>query len=489
MKLCDVVKNIEHTGDSDDWVRRIEYNSHKACPGDLFVCLPGGQRDGHDYAPQAYENGCRLFLCQRKLDLPEDAVQVITPDTRAALAVISADFYEHPADRLHLIGVTGTKGKTTTALLIAAVLNAAGKNCAYIGSNGVIINGKRTETVNTTPESRDLHHYFNMMTGAGVRYAVLEVSSQALAHHRVDGISFEIVVFTNLSEDHIGPGEHPNFEDYRDSKRRLFTSHNAKYAVYNVDDPAWEYMLEDFSGERISFGIRNQADYIAYDLARYRTSTTLGVAFYCSRGGRSEHVQLMSPGVFSVYNGLAAIAVCELFEVSRDFAAGVLEKTPVQGRFEVVPGIPGRTFIIDYAHNGLSLTSALKTLREYSPNHLICVFGSIGGRTKGRRRELAEAASALADYCIITSDNPDFESPEDIVNDIASYMVPESSYECIIDRREAIFRAVEMTEEGDIVLFAGKGHETFQLVCGKKQPFIEREIVLEACQEFSPRPL
>ena len=486
MKLHDVLQNIEYTGGSDDRVRRIEYNSRKACPGDLFVCLTGGQRDGHDYAQQAYENGCRMFLCEHALDLPTDAVQAITADTRAALAVISADFYGHPADRLRLIGVTGTKGNTTTALLIAAVLNAAGKNCAYIGSNGVIINGHRTETVNTTPESRDLHHYFNMMTCASVRYAVLEVSSQALAHHRVDGIRFEAVVFTNLSKDHIGPGEHPDFADYQESKRRLFTSYGAKYAVYNADDPAWEYMLEDFAGKQISYGIQQAADYNAFDLARYRTSTALGVAFYCHKGNRTEHVQLLSPGIFSVYNGLAALAVCELFQISRDFAASVLEKTPVQGRFEIVPGIAGRTFIVDYSHNGLSLTSALKTLREYEPSRLICVFGSVGGRTKGRRKELAQAASALADYCIITSDNPDFEPPENVVNDIASYMDADSNYECVVDRRKAIFRAVELAQEGDIVLFAGKGHETYQLVCGKKQPFVEREIILEACQEFSP---
>ena len=427
-----------------------------------------------------------MFLCERRLELPPDAVQAITPDTRAALAVISADFYGRPADRLHVIGITGTKGKTTTALLIAAILNAAGKNCAYIGSNGVIINGKRTETVNTTPESRDLHHYFNLMTGASVRYAVLEVSSQALAHHRVDGIRFETVVFTNLSEDHIGQGEHPDFADYRSSKRRLFTSHGAKYAVYNADDPAAEFMLEDFAGEKISYGIQCQADYNAFDLSRYRTATTLGVDFYCRKGSRTEHVHLMSPGMFSVYNGLAAMAVCELFQISRDFSARVLQNTPVQGRFEVIPGIPGRTFIIDYAHNGLSLTNALKTLREYEPGRLICVFGSVGGRTKGRRKELAQAASALADYCIITSDNPDFEPPEDIVNDIASYMEADSNYECIIDRRAAIFRAVQMAQDGDILLFAGKGHETYQLVCGNKQPFVEREIVLEACREFSP---
>ena len=472
---------IPHTGGSADTVYRIEYDSRKAREGDLFVCLTG-KRDGHDFALHAYENGCRLFLCERPVTLPEDAVQAITEDTRAALPHISAHFYGHPADRLRLIGVTGTKGKTTTALLIAAILNAAGQNCAYIGSNGVIINGRRTETVNTTPESRDLHHYFHLMEDAGVRCAVLEVSSQALAHHRVDGIRFETVVFTNLSEDHVGPGEHSDFEDYRQSKRRLFTSHGAAHAVYNADDPAWEYMLADFAGEKISYGIDAAADYMGADLARYRTSTALGVSFVCRHGSRDVPVRLMSPGMFSVSNGLAAIAVCESFGIDREFSAGVLERTPVQGRFEIIEGLPERTFVIDYAHNGFSLTHALQTLREYEPQRLICVFGSVGGRTKGRRRELAEAASALADYSILTSDNPDFEAPEAVVNEIASYMSQESEYECIVDRGAAVRRAVGMAQVGDIVLFAGKGHETYQLVCGHKEPFVEREEILEACR-------
>ncbi len=484
MKLSEIIKNIPCTATGDCEISRIEYNSLKSCEGDLFVCLPGAKRDGHDFAPRAYEKGTRAFLCERRLDLPEDCVQVITPDTRAALAVISADFYGRPADKLHIIGITGTKGKTTTALLVASILNGAGKNCAYIGSNGVIINGRHIETVNTTPESLQLHHYFAMMVSEGVEYAVLEVSSQALMHNRVDGIPFEVTAFTNLSPDHIGEGEHADFEEYKNAKKRLFDRFDAKCVVYNADDEASEYVISGHNGDKLSFSLTNDADIKATLPKLYRSETSLGIAFDCEQNGETTHVRLMSPGAFSVYNGLCAIGICRQFGVSRELSAQVLAKTPVQGRFEIVEGIPGITFIIDYSHNGFSLTNALCTLREYEPERIICVFGSVGGRTQCRRKELAEAASKYADYCIITSDNPDFESPENVIAEIASHMSG-VEYECITDREEAIKKAVSMAKEGDIVLFAGKGHETYQLVCGQKVPFSEREIIEDACASLA----
>lgn len=250
--------------------------------------------------------------------------------------------------------------------------------------------------------------------------------------------------------------------------------------MYNADDDAAEYMISDAKGKLVSYSAKKAADFRAENIQRYRDDTTLGVGFNCITGAWQTHVSLMSPGVFSVYNGLCAMAICSCFGISRDFSASVLKRTPVQGRFEVVEGIPGRTFIIDYAHNGLSLTSALKTLREYEPRRIICLFGSVGGRTKERRRELAEAADALADYAIVTSDNPDFEPPEEITAEIASY-IKNIPCECITDRYEAITRAVKLSEDGDIVLLAGKGHETYQLVCGQKEPFCEREILKDAC--------
>lgn len=477
MLLSEIIKNIPHTDTPDTDISSICYDSRKAESGDLFVCLVGAKTDGHSYAPRAYENGCRAFLCERRIDtLPEDAIQIITPDTRHALAVCGADFYGRPAEKLNIIGITGTKGKTTTSLLCAAILNAAGKNCAYIGSNGVIINGKRTETVNTTPESLELHHYFSLMVNSGVEYAVIEVSSQALAHNRVEGIPFAAVAFTNLSEDHIGEAEHPTFEHYKNSKKRLFTEYKSNVMIYNADDSASAFMREGYPAKTVSFGITEKADWTADNIERFRDSTTLGVSFDVHTvAGDERGVKLLSPGFFSVYNGLCAMAICCEFGVSKEFARNTLAKTPVQGRFEIVEGTPGRTFIIDYSHNGFSLTNALKTLKDYDSKRIICVFGSVGGRTQNRRRELAEAASKYADYSIITSDNPDFEDPDEIIKEIASHMSPDAQYECITDRRDAIYKAVNMADVGDIVLFAGKGHETYQYVCGKKVPFSERE--------------
>ena len=484
MKLSEIIKNIPCTATGDCEISRIEYNSLKSCDGDLFVCLTGAKRDGHDFAPRAYECGTRAFLCERQLDLPEDCIQVITPDTRAALAVISADFYGRPAEKLHLIGITGIKGKTTTALLVAAILNGAGKNCAYIGSNGVIINGRHIETVNTTPESLQLHHYFAMMVEEGVEYAVLEVSSQALMHNRVDGLPFEVTAFTNLSPDHIGEGEHSDFEDYKNAKKRLFDRFDARCVVYNADDEASVYMISGHKGATLSFSIENKGELCATTPELFRGETSLGIAFDSIQDGDTVPVRLMSPGAFSVYNGLCAIGICQQFGVSREFAARILERTPVQGRFEIVEGTPGVTFVIDYSHNGFSLTKALQTLREYNPERIICVFGSVGGRTQCRRQELAEASSKYADYSIITSDNPDFEEPENVIGEIASHM-GDAEYECITDREEAIKKAVSMAKEGDIVLFAGKGHETYQLVCGRKVPFCEREIIEDACASLA----
>lgn len=484
MKLNELVRHIAHTGASDAEISAITYDSRKAGPGALFVCLVGAWMDGHTFARSAYDQGCRAFLVEHTLDLPADAAQIVTDDTRAALAVIGADFYGNPAEQLHIIGITGTKGKTTTALLTSAILTEAGLSCAYIGSNGVNIAGTHEATANTTPESLELHRLFRKMLDAGVHHVVLEVSSQALRHHRVDGIPFEVVAFTNLSEDHIGPGEHPDFEDYKAAKRRLFAEYDARVMVYNADDETSDYMRAGFRGQQVSFGIRHAADYRAVNLAQYRSETALGINFTCEHEGKTTPVRVMSPGAFSASDALCAIALCGAFGVDPAQAAQTLAHTPVQGRFEVVEGLPGRTFIVDYSHNGLALTSALKTLRAYEPHRLICVFGSVGGRTQVRRRELAEASSAWADYSILTSDNPDFEDPMQILRDIDSYMAPDAQYTLIPDRAEAIRKAVAMAEPGDIVLFAGKGHEDYQLIEGKKVPFVERDLIRAACREL-----
>jgi len=491
MTLSKLFERIDYTvlsGDAEKTdVRCIEYNSRKIRGSELFVCLPGARVDGHDFAKSAYNAGCRAFLCERAVDLPGDAFVAVTADTRSALAEISATFYDYPAEKLHIIGVTGTKGKTTTALLIQSVLEGAGIPCAYIGSNGVIINGRHVETVNTTPESRELQHYFATMVAEGVTHAAIEVSSQALEHNRVQGISFDVCIFTNLSPDHIGEGEHSSFEEYRDAKRKLFTDYPVRLAVVNADDSASEYMVKDTGVNTVTFSMEGEADFAGSGCDIYRDETSLGITFDCVSGGKKSKVTMRTPGLFSASNGLAAIAACSYFGVAVDTAADILARTPVNGRFEVVDGLAGRTFIVDYAHNGLSLTSALNVLRQYEPSRLICVFGSVGGRTQVRRRELAEAASALADYAIITSDNPDFEEPSAITDEILSHFDTKTPYEVIIDREEAVRRAVSMAEAGDIVLFAGKGHERYQLVRGEKVPFCERDIIKDECRAVALR--
>ena len=465
-------------------ISRIEYDSRRSGREDLFVCLTGARTDGHIYAPLAYEGGCRAFLTERKLDLPEDAVQIVTENTRRALAVISATFYGRPADELHVIGVTGTKGKTTTALLIHSILNAAGISCAYIGSNGVIINGEHIETMNTTPESMELHHFFALMRSSGVTHVALEVSSQALDHFRVYGIDFDVTVFTNLYRDHISPVEHASFEEYKAAKSKLFSDYKKRLIVYNADDSASLSVISgDKTTERRSFSVNDcAADYFAREISPYRDADSLGVTFDCVHGDKTTHFRLMTPGNFSVYNGLAAVAVASYYGVPAELSADILRDTSVSGRFEVVRGLPGRTFIIDYAHNGISLREALKVLREYDPERIICLFGSVGGRTEERRRGLAEAASEYADYVVITSDNPDREPAAQIAAEIESHLAPGVPHEIIVDRESAVRRTVRMSRPGDIVLFAGKGHERYQLIEGIKTPFSERSIILDECR-------
>ncbi len=481
MNLSQLLQNHPHTlrGDPTLPVTALEYDSRRAAPGCLFFCMPGAVRDGHDFAKSAYDNGARAFLVEHTVDLPADAAQIIVPDARAALAALSPVFYGNPADRLTLIGITGTKGKTMTAVMIRRILCENGTECGYIGSNGVAYLDKTEPTANTTPESRELHRIFRTMLDAGVTHVVMEVSSQALCRHRVDGLHFDTVLFTNLGRDHVSPGEHATFEEYRDAKRRLYRDFGAKNIVYNADDPHASYMTDGTSANLLSYAIDRDADFRGSNLHSYRDETSLGIDFDLLRDGLRTSIRMRSPGAFSIYNGLAAIAACTCCGITVGQAAATLRKTSVTGRFEIVDAIPGVTFLLDYAHNGMSLTHALNVLRTYEPKRLICVFGTVGGRSQERRRELGEVASALADFSVITSDNPDREDPMAIIDGILEYFDKSAPYTVIPEREEAVRFAVRIAEEGDIVLFAGKGHETYQLIRGVKEPFSERAIIEE----------
>jgi len=485
MKLNQLLAVIPH--DADEKAEGVEisslaYDSRKATEGSLFICMKGEVTDGHLYAQSAYGNGCRAFLVTREVALPDDAVIVKTDDTRRALALLSAEFFSHPEKKLRLIGVTGTNGKTTVSTLLADALNRAGYKTGLIGTNGILFDGKKTPTANSTPESYELQKAFAEMVSGGAEYAVMEVSSQAYLTGRVFGLEFFLGIYTNLSEDHIGPGEHKDFENYMQCKSQLFA--HSRTSLINVDDAYSEAMALAASGDVLYYSTKGDADYAASGIALCEVNNSPGMAFTADFKGRSiRQCRVRTPGRYSVYNALAVAAACDILGVSAESSAEALENTNVDGRFEIVPALRHRTFIIDYAHNELSLKNILETLRLYDPKRLVCLFGSVGGRTELRRKAMGEIAATYCDFCILTSDNPDKEPPLDILADIEKgFDGKPCPYIVIPDRKEAIRHAVIHSEEGDVVLFAGKGHERYQLIDGVKQPFCEREIIEESAE-------
>ena len=481
----------------DEPISMLRCDSRLATAGTVFFCLVGKTSDGHLYAPGAYRNGCRVFVVERPLDLPEDAFQYRVADTRTALADCSAAFYGHPERQMQLIGLTGTKGKTTTSLLIRSLLEDAGIPTGYIGTNGVDYLDFHHQTLNSTPESVEIYRYLRYMLDESVKTCVLEVSSQGLWMERIRGLIFHSVVFTNLSRDHIGGVEHPDFDHYRDCKRLLFSDYPAKMAVVNHGDGHSRYMAEGTSSPVLEFGLCepdavDKPHWSATNIRPMQKGARIGVGFEAYRKGAPTDGTwfLPLPGHFNVQNALAALTVvCEGFGVEPLHAKASLERAVVAGRFETVtsPALPDVTFVIDYAHNGVSLTSILDALREYAPKRLICLFGSVGGRTKERRRDLAEAAGRRCDLCILTSDNPASEPPMDIIDEIdAAFPAGSCPRVKIADRAEAIRYAVEIAEAGDIILLAGKGHENYQLVGVKKEPFSEIEILRGAMEAREP---
>ena len=460
----------------------ICHDSRKAGPDCMFVCIRGYVSDGHNYAMAAYSGGARVFLAEHPLDLPDDACVICCPDTRKALAALAAAIYDHPADKLHVIGITGTKGKTTTALMIHGVLEKLDIPSAYIGTNGIDFGGRHYATVNSTPESLDLHVYMAQMVECGVRYVVMEVSSQALKLHRVHGISFDTCVFTNLYPDHIGGVEHADMEEYKSCKKMLFSFPGIKNILCNADDPESAYMVEGASAPVTTFGTGETCDWRGSNPKAEICHRVPGTAFVChTPNGQALPVQIPFPGDYSVYNALCALAVCDKIGIPATDCIAALGLVRVKGRFEPVflPSRPDSTFIIDYAHNGASLRAVLTSLRAYKPKRLICLFGSVGDRTQMRRGELGAVASELCDLSILTSDNPGNESPDKIIAEIAAAFTHDR-YVSIPDRAKAISYAVKEAKPGDMIVLAGKGHESYQYVRGKYLPFSEREILMEA---------
>ncbi len=476
---------------ADTAISGLCYDSRQATPGSLFVALVGTITDGHRYLPAAYRAGCRTFLVEAPMELPADAVQYVVPNTRHALADAAAIFYEHPERHIRLIGLTGTKGKTTTALLIRQLLEAAGITTGYIGTNGIDFSDFHYATVNSTPESVEIYRYLRLMVNEGIAACVLEVSSQALWMERVRGLRFDTALYTNLSRDHIGGVEHPDFDHYRASKRRLFCDYPVTVTVANGGDDAMPEVTAADVIDRplITYGTVPEADYAARDIRPAHSGGRIGVTFSLSVRGKTFPAPyfLPLPGDFNVQNALAALAVVgERFGLDPLALRETLATVTVPGRFETVthPALPDVTFVIDYAHNGVSLASILDALADYEPRRLIALFGSVGGRTKERRGDLARAAAGRCDLCILTSDNPASEPPMDIIREIDAAFDADACPRLLIpDRAEAIRTAVREAQPGDIILLAGKGHESYQLIGITAHPFSEHRILLDALEE------
>lgn len=480
-------------------VRALCTDSRKAEPGDLFVCLRGPREDGHRYAADAYARGCRAFVCEYPPPgLPAEACVTYVPDSRVALASLAAAFYGHPEEALTLIGITGTKGKTTTAVMLYRLLLRAGIPVGYIGSLGVWYAGREEEGVNTTPAITDLCRIFSAMRAAGVRTVVMEVSSQALCCERVAGLTFPLTIYTNLAADHVGEGEHPDHAHYRAAKARLFSDFSCRTMVANLDDESAPFMIGGSSARRVlTVSARGDgaADYTAAHIRPVRRGVAFATTFYlCRRGGAEIPVTLPLPGECNVSDALLALAAAEAYltewegregDTLRALAYGLCD-IRVPGRFETVaiPGT-GADFLIDYAHNGFSMAAAIAALRLYAPAHLVCLFGSVGGRTYSRRADLARAACA-ADFCIVTSDNPDTETPEETMREICTVLEENGrEYTAIPDRAQAVRYAVLHARPGDVVLLCGKGQERYQLIDGRRVPFSEKECLLAAGEELA----
>lgn len=487
--------------DLGEEIHSLTSDSRKAARGTLFVCLRGEERDGHDYALAAYERGVRAFVCEYPpRDLPSDAAVAFVPDTRVAIAHLAAAFYGHPERQMTLIGLTGTKGKTTTARMMYHLLSEARVPVGYIGSGGARYAGICTRTDNTTPDALTLFGILADMRRRGLRAVVIEVSSQALATGRVEGLPFPITIFTNLAPDHIGEGEHPDFAHYRAQKARLFSEHGAHVMIVSADDESTPFMLAGASARSvISVSTRRtDTDLYATAIREKRNEGTLGCGFRLHSEEGVLPVSLSLPGACNVENALFALAATRAYlleyesGLSADYRtlAPALDSLSIPGRFERVSTVlPEVDFVIDYAHNGYSLGAAIKAMRAFSPARLVCLFGSVGTRTYSRRTELARAASA-ADFCIVTTDNPDTEPPEDTMRELCRVLDEEGcEYIAIPDRREAIRYAVRHAREGDLVLLAGKGHEDYQLVAGRRLPFSERDILIEEAAAVPLAPL
>lgn len=479
MKLEKIMGNTKIDliqGNMDMEIMGIQYDSRKVKNGDVFFCIEGYNVDGHEYVQNAIANGAVAIVCQKNIKALKNCAVIRTDDSRKALSISAANYYNNPSSKMKMIGVTGTNGKTTSAFMIKAILEAQGYKVGLIGTIANYIDEKKIHTERTTPESLELQELFAQMVDASVDYCVMEVSSHSLYLDRVYGIEFCDSIFTNLTQDHLD--FHKTFENYFDAKLKLFE--NSKNSIINIDDTYGEKAFSLISGSKLTYGLNHKADIVASDIKM----NSRGSKFTLEYEDKSIEIELKIPGNYNVYNALGSIAVCLNQGIELPVIKLGLQEVQVPGRCEIVASNYNLGFeiILDYAHSPDGLENILKTARGFTKSKLISVFGCGGDRDKTKRPIMGVIGTDLSDYCVITSDNPRNEEPLDIIKDVASE-IKKDNFEIIENRREAIKRAIEIAEKDDVIVIAGKGHEDYQVLKGKTIHFDEREIVFEIIKE------
>lgn len=484
MTIQKLMERMEYevlAGSMDQEASALVYDSRKVVAGCVFVCIKGAAFDGHAYASEAAQKKAAAVVVEREVALPGDVAVIRVDDTRLALAMLSAAWFGYPAEQLKTVGITGTKGKTTTSYMIKSILEGAGHKVGLIGTIEAVIGQEKMPAANTTPESYIVQQYFRRMVDEGCDVCVMEVSSQGLMMHRVDGFTFDIGIFTNIEPDHIGPNEHASFEEYLACKAMLFRQ--CRTGIINVDDGHAREVLKGHTCKVETFGFSKEADLRARDMRLIHRPGYLGVS-YQVEGLCGFGLEVSVPGKFSVYNSLAAVAACRHFGVPVEKMGQALREAKVKGRIEMVRVSDAFTLMIDYAHNAMSLESLLTTLRGYGPGRLVCLFGCGGNRSRLRRYEMGEVSGRLADLTVITSDNPRDEDPQAIIDDIKQGITKTGGeYVEIIGRKDAIRYVIQNGRPGDIIVLAGKGHEDYQEIRGVKYPMDERDLIADILAE------
>ena len=490
MKLKNILSGLEGLkvkGDLDIDITNLNSDSRKIKENGLFVAIKGFDVDGHDYIKEAIKKGAVAVIASLDIDkkllkeIIDKVTIILTEDTRYALAICACNANDNPSRKFKLVGITGTKGKTTTSFMVKRILEKSGKKVGLIGTIATYIGDEKLEDSDrTTPESTKLQQIFRKMANANCEVVIMEVSSQSLKLNRVAGCDFDIGVFTNFSEDHISPKEHPDMKDYFESKLKLFDM--CKLCFVNADDLQTSKIPKLLPDKNIStYGIDNYCNLLAKDI----TITNTAVDYKVKIGTRNERIKVDIPGRFSVYNSLAAISVVQKLGADPETIKKALEEVRVPGRSELVPNDKELNIMIDFAHTPESLENILSATKAYTLGRVISVFGCGGDRDSSKRPVMGEISGRVANYTIITSDNPRTEDPDEIIKQIeAGIKKTNGKYECITNRREAIKKAISMATKRDIVVLAGKGHEPYQEINHKKYPFDERVIVREIIEEM-----